>query len=119
MNDIVKTGLALLVLAFFAEGTAEYFFAVPIKKWLPDAELRTWVMQVVAAIVGVLVAILYDFDVFEPLLGLTPVLHIFSVVATGIIVGRGSNYAHDFLKKLTEKPDNAVAATLTATVESK
>ncbi len=84
---------AVLLLATLVEGMVEYLLDVPLKKLIADADWRSEVMKVSAAGVGVLVALLAGLDIFAVILGdKTPLLN---QVLTGLVIGRGANYAHD------------------------
>lgn len=86
---------AVLLLATLVEGMVEYLLDVPLKKLIADADWRGEVMKVSAALVGVLVALLAGLDIFAPVLGdKTPLLN---QVLTGLVIGRGANYAHDLV----------------------
>jgi hypothetical protein len=86
---------AVLLLATLVEGMVEYLLDVPLKKLVADADWRGEVMKVSAALVGVLVALLAGLDIFAPILGdRAPLLN---QVLTGLVIGRGANYAHDLV----------------------
>lgn len=89
----VALGMAVLLLATLVEGMVEYLLDVPLKKLIADADWRGEAMKVSAALVGVVVALLAGLDIFAPVLGdKTPLLN---QVLTGLVIGRGANYAHD------------------------
>jgi hypothetical protein len=86
-----------LILAFLAEGLTEYF-AGPIFKWLarlvqfPElADLRY-----VAALVGIGLAFAYRLDLLLAA-GFHPTDPIIGLILTGLVIGRGSNYLHQFV----------------------
>jgi len=89
---------AVLLLATLVEGMVEYLLDVPLKKLVADPDWRGEVMKVSAAAVGVLVALLAGLDIFAPILGdKTPLLN---QILTGLVIGRGANYAHDLVSGL-------------------
>jgi hypothetical protein len=92
---VVAVVRAVLLLATLVEGMVEYLLDVPLKKLVADADWRGEVMKVSAALVGVLVALLAGLDIFAPILGdRAPLLN---QVLTGLVIGRGANYAHDLV----------------------
>jgi hypothetical protein len=91
--------LLALILAFLAEGLTEYF-AGPIFKWLarlvqfPElADLRY-----VAALVGIGLAFAYHLDLLLAA-GFRPSHPAIGHILTGLIIGRGSNYLHQFVQQ--------------------
>jgi len=76
-------------LAIFVEGTIEYL-GVPVpSKYKPYA----------AAILGILTCLGFGADMFA-LLGLTGVYPYIGQIATGLVIGRGSNYLNDIWSRL-------------------
>jgi len=95
--------LAILFLAFLAEGLTEYL-ARPVIQGLtnpdpePPAEPYTkplW-LRYVALTVGVGLAMAFRADLFAAI-GLAAIHPWLAYVLTGILVGRGSNYVHDLI----------------------
>jgi hypothetical protein len=84
--------VAVLALAFLAESLTEYLFSVPLN----SLRLPSRLLRYVAVGVGVLLAWAYDLDITRDLLELTPRPPILGVVLTGVILGRGASYVHDF-----------------------
>lgn len=79
-----------LLLATFTEGLINYLFgenstSVP----------RTWIKYIALGF-GVAVALLFSVDIFA-LAGLTAIHPLVGQVATGLVIGRGSNYVNDFV----------------------
>lgn len=102
------TALAgIFVLAFLAETLTEYFLRPWIRPERPESEamadedlgapkvLPPIALRYAAAIVGVILAIIYRADLLS-MIGLSPLYPIVGYVITGLIVGRGSNFLHDF-----------------------
>lgn len=84
--------IAILALAFLAESLTEYLFAGPLAALRAPAAL----LKYVAVVVGVLLAWAYDLDVTRDFFNLTPQPAKLGVVLTGVILGRGASYVHDF-----------------------
>lgn len=92
--------LVALALAFMAESMTEYLFANWIgwakEKW-PVVE-RLNPLKYIAAGVGVAFAFVYSLDLIAAMLGAVPNPAWVGIVLTGLAVGRGANYVHDFAK---------------------
>jgi hypothetical protein len=92
---------AVLALAFLAESLTEYLFAGPLSALrMPPA-----VTRYVAVAVGVLLAWAYDLDIVRDLLGLSPRPPLLGVVLSGVILGRGASYVHDFYSSYLQPGD--------------
>lgn len=84
---------AVLVLALLVESMIEYFTdGLPIPAWAKKAG---------AAGVGVALALIYQIDVFAFLLNAAPLWPPIGPVLTGLVLGRGANYVHDFAARVT------------------
>ena len=87
-------------LAFMAESMTEYLFASwidwAVSKW-PSLE-KAQPLKYVAALVGVAFAFAYSLDLIAAMLGAVPNPPWVGVLLTGLAVGRGANYVHDFAK---------------------
>lgn len=83
-----------LLLATFVEGLVNYLVG---KGDTP----RSWV-KYLALCMGILVCILFRVDIFA-LAGLVGVHPYVGYVATGLVIGRGSNYINDFVSVFTRK----------------
>lgn len=111
--DPIEPFLAILFLAFLAEGLTEYL-ARPILDGLgsPDPGNATasghaiqnpksaiqnplW-LRYVACLVGVGLALAFRADLFSAV-GLAAINPWIAYVLTGILIGRGSNYVHDLI----------------------
>jgi hypothetical protein len=77
---------AIAFLSVFVEGAMEYFGRRIPSNYKPY----------VAAAVGILVALAFEADLFA-LLGLEAVWPFAGNVATGLAIGRGSNYLYEFV----------------------
>lgn len=82
----------VLALAFLCESLTEYFFS----DLMALIGLDSRHLRYVAALVGVGLALLYGLDALRDFLGLSPRLPHLGEVLTGLILGRGANYVHDF-----------------------
>jgi hypothetical protein len=93
--------LAILFLAFLAEGLTEYLFR-PIVNGLSKPDEGTtnvakplW-MRYAAMLVGTGLAIAFRADLFAAI-GLPAFNPWFAYALTGIVAGRGSNYVHNLI----------------------
>lgn len=105
MNVLATTGLAL-VLAFLVESFVEYGFGTPMDK-IPELQRWKWLLMYVAMVVGVVLALYYKLDLMSVLVqlangSLAPSW--VGMVASGLVIGRGANYASDFVSKYLTKP---------------
>lgn len=82
----------IILTAIVVEGIITY-----VKEWFVDNKVA-W-QQIVAVLLGVLVAIGYSTDLFA-LFGLTSTIPYLGQVLTGILIARGSNYIFDLLKQI-------------------
>ncbi len=97
---------AVLALAFLAESLTEYLFAGP----LAAARLPGALLRYVAVAVGVVLAWAYDLDITRDVLDLTARPAILGVVLTGVILGRGASYVHDFYQSYLRPGDEKEAS---------
>lgn len=97
----------IIMVAVLLEGLVEY--AKTVMKMVEDQEYKTAITQGITIMVGVLFAFIFHLHLFNALaevyegLLINPVI---DQILTGIIISRGSNYASDFIGKLTKKNDN-------------
>jgi hypothetical protein len=98
--------LLAFALAFIAESMSEYLFA----PWLDAAKAR-WPglkaaepMRYVALLVGLALALAYRLDVIYEAFGYVAIWPWVGVVITGLVIGRGSNYLHDFWETYLKPP---------------
>lgn len=90
-----------LTLAFLTESMTEYLFGQALDRF-PNLSPLRWLLQYVAAIVGVGLAFYYQVDLIALIGGdaVSPV----GVTLSGLIIGRGANYFHQFVSQyLTSK----------------
>lgn len=92
---------AVFALAFLAESLTEYLFAGP----LSAARLPGDLIRYVAVVVGVVLAWAYDLDITRDVLGLTPRPAEMGVILSGVVLGRGASYVHDFYQSYLRPGD--------------
>jgi hypothetical protein len=104
----------IFVLAFLAETLTEYLLSPWLKPQAPDEtdkpavhmvgndddekapiQLPRYTLRYAAALVGVVLCVVYAVDALA-LLGLSSGWPIVGYIVTGLVVGRGSNFVHDF-----------------------
>lgn len=104
MNPLEILAIAF-ALAFLAESLVEYIFGTLFDK-VPKLEPYKWALMYVALLVGVGMAFYYSLDLIalisQELGGVVPVSW-FGILMTGLIVGRGSNFLHEFVSKFLKK----------------
>jgi hypothetical protein len=104
--EAVATATGILVLAALAEALVEYLFSPIIKGGADDEDpippdrldCRDLVLRYTAAGVGVLLSITYQADLLR-FFQLTPPWPWVGWVITGLLIGRGSNFVHDFASR--------------------
>lgn len=74
------------------------------------------VNSIVTAVLGIIVAILAQLDVFA-LLGVSFIIPYFGQVLTGLVISKGSNYVYDFITRILSllKGNNVSSVTETET----
>ena len=107
----------IFVLVFLAESLTEYLLKPFYRKLIPEegkpveapadgsivtleADTSTvgLLVRYSSALVGVALCILYQVDTLG-MLGLQTTVPVVPFVITGLIIGRGSNFVHDFAKR--------------------
>jgi uncharacterized membrane protein AbrB (regulator of aidB expression) len=100
-------------LSFLTESFVEYLFGTVFDKVVKLAQYK-WLMMYVAALVGIGLALYWKIDLIAVIAnGVAQMTNnepawkvsIVGQVLTGITIGRGSNFLHDFLAKYLKKPD--------------
>ncbi len=108
MNDVLVTAAVLILAAAVGEAAIEFLAKPPIKLALPGDErepVRAYIYSVLSAALGVGMALNWSLGLFA-LLGHLGKLESMDLVLTGILIGRGSNYIHDFVTRyFTEHRD--------------
>jgi hypothetical protein len=86
--------------AIIVEGLVTY-----AKTFFTNAKFQ-W-QQLVSVVLGVVVALAYNVDIFS-MFGIVSVVPYIGSVLTGVLISRGSNYIFDLVKQLTAaKTDNS------------
>lgn len=81
----------IMVLATLVEGTITYLFG--------EGEGRKW-LRYVSLVLGVSASLAYKIDILGAYFGLQAVSPIVGYIVSGVIIGRGANYANDLIGKL-------------------
>ena len=95
-----------MALAFICESMVEYLFAswiaqLPAKwKWVDELEP----LKYISLLVGVALAASYGLDIIYEVFGATASWPQVGVIVTGLTIGRGSNYCHDFWSRYLKPP---------------
>lgn len=84
------------LLATLTESTAEFLFG-------SIELLKTW-MPYIALGIGVLVSIAYRLDILNALFGVSAPEPYVGWIVTGLIIGRGSSWLHDFVGRWISPP---------------
>jgi hypothetical protein len=112
LGNVVLVFLVMTAFAFLVETLVEFALGMLFDK-IPKITPYKWVLAYAAIAVGILGAFVYKFDVIfmlfsylgvESWLGEPIRITIIGLIITGIAIGKGSNYLHDFLKKFFVKP---------------
>lgn len=85
--------LGAFMLAILIEGTITYLFGESSEEETLPA------LRYVALVLGIVAASAYRLDLLSAL-GLTAAYPLIGWIATGLIIGRGSNYVNDFISKV-------------------
>lgn len=103
----MKTIALIIMVAVLLEGLVEY--AKTVMRMVEEGDYKTAITQAVTIAVGILFAFVFHLHLFNSALaevyeGLR-INGTVDMILTGIIISRGSNYASDFIGKLTRKED--------------
>lgn len=106
----LQVGALALLAAAVGEGIIEFLVSPLIGLFLPNTpsniEKRTVIFNYCSAVLGVGIALNFSISLFA-MLGAEGYLSSADNILTGILLGRGSNYVHDLLKRFIEGPDTA------------
>ncbi|MBI2906545.1 MAG: hypothetical protein HYX92_02685 [Chloroflexi bacterium] len=91
MEALAPLGV-VLALAFLCESLTEYFFS----DLLAAAGMDKRYLRYIAAAVGMALALTYGLDAIDRFLGISPRVPHLGEALTGLVLGRGANYVHDF-----------------------
>ncbi len=102
--DLIGSVIVLLVLAWLAEAVSERLFELfgPGIALLP-APWQLLVKAWVATVVAVILAFAIKLDIFEFLKLQSQFPAMVGYVITGVLVGRGSNWLHEWLAKRPQR----------------
>lgn len=95
MNELLILAGAF-ALAFLIESLVEYIFGEPINH-IPKIVPYKWLLMYVSAIAGVLLSLFYKLDLLALIMAREGT--IVGMVITGLAIGRGSNFLHQFVSK--------------------
>lgn len=100
MTEPLTAVTGILVLATIAEALVEHLFAPIIDARADDEPVQQWdwralVLRYTSLLLAVLLCITYQADLLV-LINLVPPWPWVGWVITGLLVGRGSNFIHDF-----------------------
>ncbi|MAT45353.1 MAG: hypothetical protein CL609_23740 [Anaerolineaceae bacterium] len=102
VSDSIFGALAVIIaLAFLVETLVEALFG-RIADQIPTLAVYKWLLIYIAVLVGVLGAFVYQFDLIYLLsiYMLSPVPKtMFGIVITGVSIGMGAGYLHQFVSK--------------------
>ena len=98
MEMLIPLG-AVFALAYLCENLTEYLF----KDLLKAFKIGSRYLKYISALLGISLCLAYGVDIFEDLLGVSALFDPVGEALTGIILGRGSNYIHDFYKTYVRK----------------
>lgn len=108
MLGTVATLTAILVLAAVAEALVEHLVKPVVGTVDPPARGIDWrelALRYISALIGVGLCILYRADLLV-LLQLHPPWPWIGYIITGLLIGRGSNFVHDFATRWLTPQDN-------------
>lgn len=105
--------LLALILAFLIESLTEYIFGTVFDK-VAILQPFKWTLMYISALVGIFFCLFFKLDLLYILTTIGAVfagqeaiiaISVPGMVITGVAVGRGANYLHDFISKyLPSKP---------------
>jgi hypothetical protein len=103
MTEPLGILVVMVGLAFLVETLTEAVFG-PLFDKLPVLTPHKWALMYVALVVGVVGALVYNFDLLAVLSVTVGMEHpietgVFGMIITGLAIGKGSNYLHQFISK--------------------
>ncbi len=102
----------IFALAYLAESFTEYLFGIPFDK-IPKLTPYKWLLMYLSAGVGVSLAIFYQLDLIyllaevisEAVGAPSPIqVSVVGYILTGLGIGRGASWLHDFVSQYFKKP---------------
>jgi len=103
--DYVNIVLLAVALAFLAESMVEYIFGA-VADHIQVVEPYRWLLMYIALGVGVLMAHWYQVDLLTLITGDPPTG--LGIVLSGLGIGRGANFIHDFVSNYMPKSGDRV-----------
>lgn len=94
MLDAAKPIVIAVILSFLTESMTEFLFGQAFKN-IPKLTPLSWTLQYVAAGTGVTLAMFYQIDLIALTTNDLPT--VIGMILTGLTIGRGSNYLHQFV----------------------
>lgn len=101
LTEIAKSIALALALAFMAESGVEYILGTPFDKF-PKLAAFKWALMYVALAVGIALAFSYRLDLISLILGQPPSVQ--GILLSGVAIGRGANFVHDFITRYILPP---------------
>lgn len=95
MIESAEPIVTVLALAFLAESLTEYLFS----HLVDGLGLNRGYLRYIAALVGVGLAVTYEVDLLEQFLGVATDYPLVGEIFTGLVLGRGANFAHDLYSR--------------------
>ena len=114
MQETVAAMTGILVLASIGEALVEYLFAPLIDARAPDEaqqpepaarslDWRALALRTISVLIGVVLCVVYRVDLLVHF-DLSSPWPWFGYAITGILIGRGSNFVHDFASRWLARP---------------
>lgn len=100
-KDVFATLGIIFAITFLVEALVEYVFGTPFDKF-PKLTPHKWLLMYVSLIVGVGVSYYYQFDMIYLLAKFLEVnlnMTWLGILFSGLVIGRGSNFLHQFVSK--------------------
>jgi len=88
-------------LAFLSESLVEYLLGTPMDK-IPKLAPWKWTLMYASGLMGTGLAFWYSLDLISVIAGKEPTW--VGILLTGIMIGRGANWLHDFIGKYLPGP---------------
>lgn len=98
----MTTMLLFTVLATLIEGLVEYFVGT-IFDHVPKIKEWRWLTIYIPPVLGVIVAIAYQLDLLSLIVAGLPASTL-GMILSGLIMGRGANYLHQFVATFFPRP---------------
>lgn len=103
MNLLIPI-VTVLGLAFAIEALVEYFIGLPMKRYFPN---WSWLLIYVAWLVAAAGVWTYKIDLMQLWLGISEGWTWFGLIISAAMIGRGSNWLHEFATRYLSKKEEA------------